>query len=183
MPLGRCCKASEQGRIWWVEKCERWSRLRSARPRTAECWARSTTWLCSLLDVRVLPRLMEAMPVIHARPPKLGNREANRLFCAWRQSPRNSANLPGDCLLQFASDTKSTTTRADLPSSLDCRETCQTVWRRGGDSNPRDPFESTRVPGVRLKPGSATSPRERDYASRGNAEPQTTRLIAPHQPD
>jgi hypothetical protein len=29
-----------------------------------------------------------------------------------------------------------------------------------GDSNPRDPFESTRVPGVRLKPGSATSPRE-----------------------
>src|SRR5579862_2241109 len=35
-----------------------------------------------------------------------------------------------------------------------------TAWRRGGDSNPRDPFESTRVPGVRLKPGSATSPRE-----------------------
>src|SRR5216684_1774414 len=25
-------------------------------------------------------------------------------------------------------------------------------WRRGGDLNPRDPFESTRVPGVRLKP-------------------------------
>jgi hypothetical protein len=35
-----------------------------------------------------------------------------------------------------------------------------TRWRRGGDSNPRDPFESTRVPGVRLKPGSATSPRD-----------------------
>ena len=35
----------------------------------------------------------------------------------------------------------------------------ETAWRRGGDSNPRDPFESTRVPGVRLKPGSATSPR------------------------
>src|ERR1700722_6821964 len=35
----------------------------------------------------------------------------------------------------------------------------RTGWRRGGDSNPRDPFESTRVPGVRLKPGSATSPR------------------------
>jgi site-specific DNA recombinase len=32
-------------------------------------------------------------------------------------------------------------------------------WRRGGDSNPRDPSESTRSPGVRLKPGSATSPR------------------------
>ena len=28
-----------------------------------------------------------------------------------------------------------------------------------GDSNPRDPFESTRVPGVRVKPNSATSPR------------------------
>src|SRR6266851_5298773 len=25
-------------------------------------------------------------------------------------------------------------------------------WRRGGDLNHRDPFESTRVPGVRLKP-------------------------------
>ena len=36
-----------------------------------------------------------------------------------------------------------------------------TGWRRGGDSNPRDPFESTRVPGVRLKPGSATSPHAR----------------------
>ena len=35
----------------------------------------------------------------------------------------------------------------------------RTRWRRGGDSNPRDPFEPTRVPGVRLKPGSATSPR------------------------
>ena len=34
-----------------------------------------------------------------------------------------------------------------------------TRWRRGGDSNPRDPFESTRVPGVRVKPDSATSPR------------------------
>ncbi len=32
-------------------------------------------------------------------------------------------------------------------------------WRRGGDLNPRDPSESTRSPGVRLKPGSATSPR------------------------
>ena len=36
-------------------------------------------------------------------------------------------------------------------------ETIQ-AWRRGGDSNPRDPSESTRSPGVRLKPGSATSP-------------------------
>ena len=35
----------------------------------------------------------------------------------------------------------------------------RTAWRRGGDSNPRDPFESTRVPGVRVKPSSATSPR------------------------
>jgi hypothetical protein len=36
-----------------------------------------------------------------------------------------------------------------------------TGWRRGGDSNPRNPFEFTRVPGVRLKPGSATSPLRR----------------------
>jgi hypothetical protein len=55
-----------------------------------------------------------------------------------------------------------------------------TRWRRGGDSNPRDPFESTRVPGVRLKPGSATSPRANgDYASRTAAGP--VRLLAgPH---
>ena len=52
------------------------------------------------------------------------------------------------------------------------RRKSRTGWRRGGDSNPRDPFESTRVPGVRLKPGSATSPRaSADYASRRAAEP------------
>ena len=32
------------------------------------------------------------------------------------------------------------------------------AWRRGGDLNPRNPFEFTRSPGVRLKPDSATSP-------------------------
>ena len=57
------------------------------------------------------------------------------------------------------------------------RRKSRTGWRRGGDSNPRDPFESTRVPGVRLKPGSATSPRANaDYASRTAAEP--VRLFA-----
>ena len=40
----------------------------------------------------------------------------------------------------------------------DCRNS-QTRWRRGGDLNPRNPSEFTRSPGVRLKPGSATSPR------------------------
>ena len=41
---------------------------------------------------------------------------------------------------------------------LECRET--TGWRRGWDSNPRDGFPPTRVPGVRLQPlGHLSSPR------------------------
>src|SRR5882757_9546254 len=50
-------------------------------------------------------------------------------------------------------------TCALFSSFLQRTRNVETAWRRGGDSNPRDPFESTRVPGVRLKPGSATSPR------------------------
>ena len=56
-----------------------------------------------------------------------------------------------------------------------------TAWRRGGDSNPRDPFESTRVPGVRLKPGSATSPRELAIMHQANSRSHRAdrfRLIA-----
>ena len=49
--------------------------------------------------------------------------------------------------------------RAEFPPSPKCRQNVQTGWRRGGDLNPRNPFEFTRSPGVRLKPGSATSPR------------------------
>src|ERR1700722_14675925 len=83
--------------------------------------------------------------------------------------------------------------RAIFPPSPDCMLNLQTVWRRGGDSNPRDPFESTRVPGVRVKPGSATSPRQPRLCitqTRGATGPDTrllahhhARLIAAHRPD
>ena len=38
-------------------------------------------------------------------------------------------------------------------------------WRRGWDSNPRNPFRFTHFPGVRTRPGYATSPRRGAYTS------------------
>ena len=55
------------------------------------------------------------------------------------------------------------------------------AWRRGGDLNPRDPFESTRSPGVRLKPGSATSPRSKSFRGRDASMPSAA-LCAPPDP-
>ena len=66
--------------------------------------------------------------------------------------------------------------RADFTTSPKSSETCQTVWRRGGDSNPRNPFESTRVPGVRLKPGSATSPHANAIMHHANPRGQFVNL-------
>src|SRR5271165_2890113 len=48
---------------------------------------------------------------------------------------------------------------AILPVGAVNRRALDIRRRRGRDLNPRNPFEFTRVPGVRLKPGSATSPR------------------------
>ena len=46
-----------------------------------------------------------------------------------------------NCLRRFRSDSLSrhSAARADFIASLKCRETCQTDWRRGRDSNSRDP--------------------------------------------
>src|SRR5215469_16117342 len=61
----------------------------------------------------------------------------------------------------FPSFPRSYCTKCGLSFELEDGESvhCETGWRRGGDLNPRFPFENTRSPGVRLKPGSATSPR------------------------
>jgi hypothetical protein len=55
------------------------------------------------------------------------------------------------------------------------------MWRRGGDLNPRDPSGSTRSPGVRLKPGSATSPHgHASMPSAGRGSPDSPWITASH---
>jgi len=48
------------------------------------------------------------------------NHEANRFFCAWRQSPWNSENPRAARLLRFASSAKSAASRAVFSLSADC---------------------------------------------------------------
>src|SRR5208282_2312392 len=95
---------------------------------------------------------------------------ANREFCAIFAVSRGRWHSPGP------RPRVNRAPRADFIASPKCRETCQTVWRRGGDSNPRDPFESTRVPGVRLKPGSATSPHANAIMHHANPRGQFVNL-------
>jgi hypothetical protein len=82
-------------------------------------------------------------------PTKIANRE----FCATFALSSGHWHSPGPWLRVNRAP------RAHFIASPESRETCQTGWRRGGDLNPRNPSEFTRSPGVRLKPGSATSPR------------------------
>ena len=94
------------------------------------------------------------------KPPK-----GNRLDSRQRESSRNELLTVESKLLRCPQVEESARACALFSVFRQRTRKSRTGWRRGGDSNPRDPFEPTRVPGVRLKPGSATSPRDRDYAS------------------
>jgi hypothetical protein len=90
----------------------------------------------------------------------LGAAVGHRLDCRQRESSINRLLKPESKLLRCPQVEGNARAFALFSSFLSRTRKSRTGWRRGGDSNPRDPFESTRVPGVRLKPGSATSPGE-----------------------
>ena len=72
-----------------------------------------------------------------SRAKERSNRKANPFFCAWRPHPWNSENPRVARPLRFASSAKSAPSRADFAQSPDRRQTLQTVWRSGPDSNSR----------------------------------------------
>ena len=72
-----------------------------------------------------------------ARPPRPARSVATPQETALHGKPRTCANFAG--------------------FSRDCRRSQTACWREG-DLNLRDPSDSTRSPGLRLKPGLATSP-------------------------
>ena len=124
---------------------------------------------------RALPerRISSLKGDVLAKAPFLANDGAkgHRLDSRPRESSRTRL-LTVESQLLRCPHSKENARACALSSSLPYRtRNLRTGWRRGGDSNPRDPFESTRVPGVRLKPGSATSPRACDYASHQRAGP------------
>ncbi len=95
--------------------------------------------------------------------------EGHRLDSRQRESSINQLLTAESKLLRCPQIEENARRCALFSSFLWRTRNLRTGWRRGGDSNPRDPFESTRVPGVRLKPGSATSPREAEIMHHGNA--------------
>jgi hypothetical protein len=107
--------------------------------------------------------------------------KGHRLGSQRRESSINQLLTAESRLLRCPETEENGRTCATFSSAPQRTRKLRTAWRRGGDSNPRDPFESTRVPGVRLKPGSATSPRANAIMHHANARghrPQA-RLIAP----
>src|SRR5258708_26723398 len=85
--------------------------------------------------------------------------EGHRLDSRQRESSINQLLTAESKLLRCPQIEENARRWALFSSFLWRTRNLRTGCRRGGDPNPRDPFESTRVPGLRLKPGSATSPR------------------------
>ena len=104
------------------------------------------------------------------------NAKGHRLGSLQRESIINQLLAAESRLLRCPQVEQSTRTRATLLIFWQRTRKKRTGWRRGGDSNPRDPFESTRVPGVRLKPGSATSPRAKAIMHHARARGQFVNL-------
>ena len=85
--------------------------------------------------------------------------KGHRLGSRQRESSLSQLLTAESELLRAPRAEENARTCALFSSFLQRAQKSPTGWRRGGDLNPRNPSEFTRSPGVRLKPGSATSPR------------------------